>query len=401
MRARKKLDIDWTDLAFGLTACLRNRDRNVAQTSLEDAWSENNYVLATLSVRSGFDLVLQSLALPKGSEILVSAVTIRDMIDIITLHGLKAVPIDIDPKTCAVRSDQIINAIGINTKAIVVAHLFGSRMPMDEIVSIARQNHLLIIEDCAQAFAADGYRRHSGTDVAMFSFGPIKTATALGGALLVFRDHELGNAARRRQNLYPSQSNMQFLARILKYSAIKILTYRFPYTLFFWSCRLLRTSHDRLISSAVRGFAHGELAFKIRHRPSYPLLALLKRRIERYTPAQLIARIQAATFTASHLNGIDIVGSCAEHPTHWLLPIMSRDADQLVHSLWQAGFDATRGATSMFAVQAEGCFAEAKEAKAMMQSIVYLPVESGAKPSELRKLAETVKALENGPRTME
>lgn len=401
MRARKQLDINWSGLAFGLSACLRTRDRKAAQTALENIWSADGRVLATLSVRSGFDLVLQSLALPKDSEILVSAVTIRDMIDIITLHGLKAVPVDIDPETCSLRCDQLIKAIGANTKAILVAHLFGSRMPMDEIVSIAQRNHLLVIEDCAQAFAADGYRGHSGTDLAMFSFGPIKTATALGGALLVFRDHELGNAARQRQNLYPSQSNMQFLTRILKYSAIKMLTYRFPYTLFFWACQLLRTSHDRLISSAVRGFARGDLAFKIRHRPSYALLALLKRRIERYTPAQLSARMQAARFTVSHLNGITIVGSRAGHATHWLLPIQSRHADQLVHSLWQAGFDATRGATSMLAVQAEGQYADAESAKAMMQGIVYLPVESGAKPSELLKLAETVKALENGRRTME
>jgi hypothetical protein len=100
-------------------------------------------------------------------------------------------------------------------------------------------------------------------------------------------------------------------------------------------------------------------------------------------------------FTASNLNGIAVVGCRAKHPTHWLLPIQSRQPDQLVHALWKAGFDATRGATSMFAVRAEGHYAEAKDAHIMMHGIVYLPVESGAKSSELSQLAETVKALEN------
>ena len=63
--------------------------RQVAQEKLESFWSEGrNDALACLSVRSGFDLLLQSFALPAGSEVLFSAVTIQDMPKIAEAHGL-------------------------------------------------------------------------------------------------------------------------------------------------------------------------------------------------------------------------------------------------------------------------------------------------------------------------
>lgn len=154
-------------------------------------------------MRSGFDLVLQQLALPRGGEILVSAVTIADMVHIIEHHGLVAVPLDLDPATCAVRPNVLDAAVTTNTRAIVIAHLFGSRMEMDGIVAFAQRHKLFLFEDCAQAFAADGYRGHPDTDVAIFSFGTIKTATAGGGALFSFRDGTLRTAIAERQRSYP------------------------------------------------------------------------------------------------------------------------------------------------------------------------------------------------------
>jgi dTDP-4-amino-4,6-dideoxygalactose transaminase len=83
MIPRKKLDIGWLDLGVGGLSCLFPPDRCDIQARVEQ--SENT--LATLSVRTGFDLLLQHLALPRGSEVLMSAITIRDMVSIIEHHG--------------------------------------------------------------------------------------------------------------------------------------------------------------------------------------------------------------------------------------------------------------------------------------------------------------------------
>src|SRR5438552_17908588 len=93
MIVRKKLDIGWTDIAFGLGACLLPGDAQAGQKRLEAAWSPAGDAIACLSVRAGFDLLLAALALPAGSEILVSAITLVDVGRIIELHGPVAVPI--------------------------------------------------------------------------------------------------------------------------------------------------------------------------------------------------------------------------------------------------------------------------------------------------------------------
>jgi dTDP-4-amino-4,6-dideoxygalactose transaminase len=363
-------------------------------------WSSEANALAALSVRSGFDLVLQCLDLPRNSEILVSAITIRDMVSIIERHGLRAVPVDIDPESCSLRCDLLAQAITPRSRAILVAHLFGSRMRMEDITEIARRHHLYVFEDCAQAYAADGYRGHPRSDVAMFSFGPIKTATALGGAMFTFRDSRLCGSVKKLQRQHPVQSRRFFLQRVLKYSLLKALSYRLPYSIFTASCKLLRTTHDRMISGAVRGFAGGDLLRKIRYQPSYALLALLERRLRLYTPEHLEPRIGAARLASSYLPGVPIVGRHASNHSHWVFPIQSKQPDRLVRYLWGEGFDATRGASSMYAVPAAGeGRADAAEARRMMDQVVYLPVDSGALAADLRRMADAVLRFEDRRRS--
>src|SRR6185369_11602384 len=131
------------------------------------------------------------LAFPRGSEIIVSAITIPHVVDILLEHGLVLVPVDIDLSTLAIDADDVRTAITPRTKAILVAHIFGSRMPLDEVVAVAREHSLYIFEDCAQANDGSAWRGHAGATVSMFSFGSIKRQTALGGGLLRFKDAAL------------------------------------------------------------------------------------------------------------------------------------------------------------------------------------------------------------------
>ncbi|HEY2737991.1 MAG TPA: DegT/DnrJ/EryC1/StrS family aminotransferase [Thermoanaerobaculia bacterium] len=158
MIPRKRLDIGWMDLLFGAGCCLWPGDRTTAERRLEGAWcpEEPGRALASLSVRSGFEALLQALALPAGSEMLISALTIRDMVRIVSEHGLVPVPIDVDPHTLAVCPDSMARAVSPRSRAIVVAHLFGSRMPLAPVLDLARAHGLLVIEDCAQAYTGDG-----------------------------------------------------------------------------------------------------------------------------------------------------------------------------------------------------------------------------------------------------
>jgi perosamine synthetase len=392
MVPRKKLDIGWRDLGWGLAYCLwPPRD---AARALEQFWSGERHALATLSVRSGLDLVLQQLALPEGSEVLVSAITIRDIVTILEHHGLRAVPVDIDPATCAVRADLLEASVTDRTRAVLVAHLFGSRMPLDDVAAVARRHGLFLFEDCAQAFAADGYRGHADSHVSMFSFGPIKTATALGGGVLRFREAWRCEEARHRQAHWPVQSRARYARRLLKYALLKALSWRIPYTLFVALCRRWGRSHDQVIAGAVRGFPAGDLLPQLRCQPSAALLALLRRRVTRYSPQVLAQRIEAAAAVTSGLPAEVLPGSRAPTHCHWVVPIRCTRPDALVQDLWRLGFDATRGATSLHAVAALPTTTGVGSAAAhdMMGELVYLPVEASTR-AEREALGRAVRHL--------
>lgn len=397
MRARKRLDIGWGDLAFGIGMSLRRGERAALQRRLEEWWMPGGTAVAALSVRSGFDLLLQALALPPDSEILVSAITIRDMVEIVERHGLLAVPVDVDPASCSVVPGALARAVTPRTRAIVVSHLFGGRGAMEAIIEAARRHDLLVIEDCAQAFAADGYRGHPASDVAMFSFGPIKTATALGGAMLTFRNRQLGEAVRQLQRGLPLQSRGQFLQRLIKFSALKALGWHLPYAIFVQGCKLLGARHDRVVGNALRGFPGSDLLLKIRHQPSFAQLALLERRLRRYAARDLTARIEAASVACASLPDIPVMGARGANHTHWVFPILSPQPQELVEFLWNEGFDATRGASNLYVVPPPQRRRAARRALQAMEQVLFLPVDSGASESELRRLAAAVLRFAQSP----
>jgi dTDP-4-amino-4,6-dideoxygalactose transaminase len=162
-------------------------------------------------VRTGFDLALQALAFPRGSEILLSAITIPDMARIVEHHGLVPVPVDLDLDEPGLSMQSLRQATSGRSRALVVTHLFGGRMSMAPLIEFARQHGLVVIEDCAQSFDGGGYCGHAEADISMFSFGPIKSATALGGAILHVQSLELHRRICAIEAQYPRQPRRRFL----------------------------------------------------------------------------------------------------------------------------------------------------------------------------------------------
>ena len=389
-------DISWTDLGVGLLGCCQPGAPAGVQARVEARWSPKHDSLACLSVRSGFDLVLQALELPLGSEIIVSALTIRDMCRIIEHHGLVTVPIDVEPNTLAVDAAQIERLIGPRTRAILVAHLFGSRMPLDSLIDVARRHRLLVLEDCAQAYDGSAYRGHPEGDVSMFSFGPIKTSTALGGALLRFRDQSLLDKVRHRQAGYPVQRRREFVRRVALFAMLKLLARPFPLLLFITFLRLRGHDHDQVLSQAVRGFPGGDLMRRLRRRPSTPLLRLLDRRLGTAMPAQVEWRRVLAQRLAGAMPAVRRPGAHASPHAHWVLPIESSDPDTLVRLLWASGFDATRHASSLTVVRpgAEPAAVTNTRVADMMEHLLYVPIHPDMSQDAIVRLGRIVGEFE-------
>jgi len=391
MWVRKRIDIGWLDLLSGLTNCFLPRSRSVASQAAEAAWTTDGRAFACLSVRSGLDLLLRSLALPAGSEVLVSAMTIPDMVRIIEHHGLVAVPIDLHGHDMSPQAELLESAVTPQTRAILVAHLLGGRFDMVLFIEFAQQHALLLLEDCAQAFEGDRYLGDDEADVSMFSLGPIKTATALGGGLFRVKDESLLNRMRSRQAEYPVQSRWFFLKRVLFYCLLKWLGGRIVFGLFVRACRLFGRDFDEVVNGSIRNFPEEDFFMSLREQPSLPLLRLIARRITQYDNRDLDRRSARGHLLASLLPSGNCPGASATPHSYWIFPLQVSDQPATIAALRVAGFDSTADNSLQPVVQpADRPELDPHVARNLLARSIYLPLYPEMPEAEIRRMASVL-----------
>jgi perosamine synthetase len=392
MWARKRLDISFLDLGYALAACLGRFRAREAARRIEAEWGEGRQALICLSARSGLDLLLSALDWPPGSEVLVSALTIHDIPKILADHGLVAVPVDLDPKTAAPSAEAIERRITSRTRGLLFAHLMGTRIPMQPVLELARNRRLFVIEDCAQAFTGDAWRGEPGADASLFSFGPIKTATALGGGIVVVRDAALAARMRVIQSSWPVQSRLAFLRRVLKYALLKVLSSRVAYHVLWMIGTFCRVDLDRAMNRAVRGFAGPGLGSRIRRRASTPLVALLDRRLSRQRESVIAMRKQRGQRLAARLSPrMACPGGLDADSSFWVFPVLADRPQELIGALRRRGFDATQGESLCVVPPPEDrSGATAVAALDMLSRMVFLPCHAELPITEIDRLAEAV-----------
>ena len=392
MVPRHKIDISVADLLFALVSCLTARSPARAERDALRALGIEEQGMVCLSVRSGLDLLLEALSLPGGSEFVVSAVTHRDMARILERHGIVPVPVDVDTATLEPRLDRLEGALTGRTHAILVAHLYGGTVNLAPIAAVARDRGLLLVEDCAQSLGASPPGGDPLADVSMFSFGPIKTATALGGAVLRVSDPRLLDRMRALQAARPSQKRSAYAARAARFLALAALARPVVYGALARVVDL-----DRLVAGSVRGFsgAGDELFEQLRLKPATPLVSVLRRRLRTFDRERIGARARAGEEMAALLSPrFARPGGSAARRTHWVFPVVPPDPQALVAALRRSGFDAARGTTAIGVVTApEGRpELEALEARETMRDVVFLPVYPELNAGARRRLAETANA---------
>ena len=376
---RKQLDIRWSDLAAGFVRCIIPGDLKSHVSAIEQSFAPGEAVLVTFSVRSSLDLCLQALALPHGSEVLMTALTIREMADIVRKNGLVPVPLDLELETLAPALSTAESAVTPKTRAIVVAHLFGTRVPMEPIIELAKRNNLFMIEDCAQAFAGREYTGHPQGDLAMFSFGSIKTSTALGGALVRAKDPQFLHKMRAIQASYPLQSRDEHLKAVVTHVCVKLFTVPLIYGLFYRACAAMEKDFDQVIN-AVRGLPEEEEEQnldEIGKQPSDSLVALLARRLRTFDTAGFRKRTEVGSeFAKSLPPGLFCLGGNGASHSFWVFPVLVEAPERFAASLRLYGFDATTAGSALSVIDppANGGFPAAAKLRAAYQKLIYLPV---------------------------
>jgi perosamine synthetase len=401
LHSRHRLDISLSQFAHALSACIWARNQQRLSTQLAGRWSPSGHGIACRSVRSGLHLLLEALDLSAGDEVLLSAVTHPDMVRIIEAHRLVPVPVDLDLGTLAPSLELAERLITRRTRAILVAHLFGGRFDMDETVAFARRHRLLLWEDCAQAFTGPGDTGDPNTDASMYSFGALKTGTALGGALIKVRDQSVLHTMRDIQRTWPQQSRREYASTVLKFFGFSMVTRPLAYGALAWIHHATGRDFDRLVNTSVRAFKPGRLLPQLEVQPSAPLLAAMAHRLGSFDGSRLRRRAASGAWLAAHLPP-DVVLPGGQMPahTHWLFPVLAPSPDQLIAACRLAGFDAARGASSVAPVAEPAGRPEAEphRAKGMMRGLVFLPAYPELSPKSLARLAEALDVAPNVPR---
>lgn len=348
--------------------------------------------LVCLSVRSGFDLLLHSVDWAPGCEVIMSGLTIPDMPRIVEANGLRPVGVDIDLQTMQPDIGEIRRSITPQTRAIVVAHLLGGICDISPVLEVAREHNLLVIEDCAQAYVGTDYQGDERADVSMFSFGPIKTNTALAGGVFRIRNSRLREKMERVQDQWKIQSRLTFAKRIAKYAFVKIISTRPMCGGFYRLMRFFGSNHDGVASTMARGFAGTGFFTRIRLQPSFPLLRLLRHKLVSFDPASTGKRRELGESFVRMIGGdACVLGAAMQRQTYWVLPLLVDEPATLVQKLWDAGFDGSNSC-SLHAIVDD----EDSTAAAILRHIVFLPLHAGMPESELKRMADVIRAAKPG-----
>ena len=169
-----------------------------------------------VGVANGLDaltLILKGYGIGKGDEVIVPANTYIASILAISANQAKPILIEPDIDTYLIDENKIEKAINKRTKAILIVHLYGRVVCMDNLYALASKYNLKIIEDAAQAHGGMYNERKVGSlaDAAAFSFYPGKNLGALGdGGAITTNDDKLYNnlIALRNYGSYKKYENI-------------------------------------------------------------------------------------------------------------------------------------------------------------------------------------------------
>jgi dTDP-4-amino-4,6-dideoxygalactose transaminase len=163
--------------------------------AFEREMAELHGVKHAIGVASGTDalkIALEALGLRPGDEVITTPFTFVSTVEVIRQLGGVPVFVDIEPRSFNIDPSLVQGAVTPRTKAILPIHLFGQLAEMEPLQQIAEEHGLSILEDAAQAVAAQRNGKPPGQfgDAAILSFFPTKNLGAMGDGGIILTDDD-------------------------------------------------------------------------------------------------------------------------------------------------------------------------------------------------------------------
>lgn len=169
-----------------------------------EAYTGAKHVIPVANGTEALQIALMALGLRPGDEVITPTFTFIATAEVVALLGLTPVVVDVEWGTMNMSVEAVRKAITPRTKAIVPVHLFGQCADMEPLLNLAREHHLYVVEDTAQAIGArytfsDGRTAQAGTmgEIGCTSFFPSKNLGCYGdGGALFTNDDTLAETIR-------------------------------------------------------------------------------------------------------------------------------------------------------------------------------------------------------------
>ena len=178
------------------TAYINGPEVHAFQKELEE-YLDIKHVIPCANGTDALQIAMMGLGLKPGDEVITVDFTFAATVEVIALLNLTPVLVDVEKDTFNMDIEALKKAITPKTKAIVPVHLFGQCANMEELLKIAEENDLHIVEDTAQAIGADfifsdGTRRKAGTigTIGATSFFPSKNLGCFGDGGAIFTNDD-------------------------------------------------------------------------------------------------------------------------------------------------------------------------------------------------------------------
>ncbi len=405
---------DLRRISRGLVAALAPPSRGARVDALERRFAEaleSRTAVLLPHARVALLAILRALDLPPGSEVVMTPVTIPDVVHAVLFAGLRPVFVDLGERTCNVDPVALAERASPAARVVLVTHLCGLASPMDEVLRVAEARGLVVLEDCSQAMGTRFRGKLLGTfgKAGFHSLSTLKPVASFHGGLAVTDDAALAAALRQAARAMPLPSRRWLFKMFVRDAILHAASHPLPFSLAgYYGVAAL----ERLAPAIVDELQRGNIVYDAARRA-----ARGKRKTElaasffaAYTDAQaelaegcldalnagnrrrqeLAARLHAQLEAAGvpGMVQLDPRGS----PTFWRYPIWTSDPDGLRAFLRRRGIDAAR--TNLCCASREPAFTElaaaTPHAVAFVDRMVFLPLHPNLDERDMDHLARAV-----------
>ena len=162
-------------------------------------YTKSKYAVATSNCTAALHLSLKALGIKEHDEVIIPDLTFVADASAILACNAKPVIADINENDFFLSISNLKKNITKRTKAIIPVHIYGQVCNIDEVLDVAQDNDLKIIEDCAHAIGTFHNLKHVGTlgDTGCFSFYPTKNITTAEGGMIITNSKKIAEKVRQ------------------------------------------------------------------------------------------------------------------------------------------------------------------------------------------------------------